>query len=228
MSATTRWWWIRHAPVTGHDGRLYGALDVPCDTSDDASFAGLARNLPADAVWVTSHLSRARDTAAAIVAAEDGHLLAAPEPLVEEDFGEQDFGAWQGLAWAEMETYDPAAYRAFWDNPAGSAPPGGESFADLIDRAAAVIARLNAAHAGRDIVAVTHGGTIRAAMAVALDLSPNKAMSVVVDNLSLTRLEFIEGGLLRGHGGQWRISAVNLPPRPLHEMPDRPKRMYER
>jgi len=221
MSTTTRWWWIRHAPVIGHEGKPYGARDVPCDTSDTEAFLSLARDLPEDAVWVTSHLSRAKDTAAAIVAAG----LEAPEPVIETDFGEQDFGDWQGLAWGEMENFDPAAYKAFWQDPAGSAPPGGESFADLITRASAVIERWNEAHSGRDIVAVTHGGTIRAAVAHALDLSPNKAMSVQVDNLSLTRLEHIEGGLLRGH---WRVTAVNQPPKPVAKMPQRAKRLYKR
>ena len=44
----TRWWWIRHAPVVGHGGRIYGQEDHDCDCSNDDLFARLARELPAD------------------------------------------------------------------------------------------------------------------------------------------------------------------------------------
>src|SRR3546814_4259069 len=62
----TRWWWIRHAPVIGQDGRLYGTLDVDCDCTDAALFRALAARLPDDAVWIVTPLRRTRATAAAI------------------------------------------------------------------------------------------------------------------------------------------------------------------
>ena len=63
LDDVTRWWWIRHAPVVGHAGRIYGSNDVPADTDDPESYANLAQRLPTDAVWVTSHLSRIHVTA---------------------------------------------------------------------------------------------------------------------------------------------------------------------
>ena len=65
----TRWWWVRHAPVVDHDGKIYGQGDVGCDTSDSRSFEGLAGKIPAGAVWVTSNLRRTAQTASAILAA---------------------------------------------------------------------------------------------------------------------------------------------------------------
>ena len=47
-ATTTRFWWVRHAPVDS-EGRIYGQKDMPCDCSDTAVFAGLARQLPRDA-----------------------------------------------------------------------------------------------------------------------------------------------------------------------------------
>ncbi len=72
--------------------------------------------------------------------------------------------------------------------------------------------RLSALHAGRDIVAVAHGGVIRAAVAIALALDAARAMAVRVDNLSLTRLDLVAGGILRGKGGAWRVAGVNMLP----------------
>jgi len=42
---TTRFWWVRHAPVA-HDGRIYGQEDKTCDCTDETVFKGLARQLP--------------------------------------------------------------------------------------------------------------------------------------------------------------------------------------
>ena len=41
----TRWWWIRHAPVSNPRGRIYGATDVPADTTDEATFADVMRGI---------------------------------------------------------------------------------------------------------------------------------------------------------------------------------------
>ncbi|HUC61889.1 MAG TPA: histidine phosphatase family protein [Alphaproteobacteria bacterium] len=196
----TRWWWIRHAPVTSDGGRVYGQSDVPCDCSDRAAFATLARRLPERAVWVTSQLKRTRMTAAAIRDAG----LDLPEPIVEPAFAEQNFGVLQGRVRQEVFKDNPD-WRGFWLAPARTAPTGGESFVDVIARVRPAIARLNEAHGGRDIVAVAHGGTIRAALALALALEPETALAFVADNLSLTRLDHI----VQGGNEAWRVEAVN-------------------
>ncbi len=209
MSRPTRWWWVRHAPVAGNGGRINGQNDVPCDTSDTRAFQALAAALPGDAVWVTSHLARAVDTARAITAAG----VRARRSIVERDLAEQNFGRWQGLRWEDVEAGDDPTYEAFWRSPALNAPPGGESFADLARRVAAVMRRLTAEHAGADIVAVTHGGTIRGALTLALDLEPGQALSIKVDNLSLTRINHVGDAVAARRGGAWRVVGVNVPPR---------------
>jgi alpha-ribazole phosphatase len=184
---------------------IYGANDVDCDVSDVSTLKTLAKMLPEGAVWVTSHLTRAKKTAEALA----GAGLQFDEPLVEENLGEQNFGDWQGLSWDEMRKKDAVAYEAFWKDPTGHCPPGGESFADQILRTGNVIGRLTIAHEGRDIVAVAHGGTIRAALSIALDLDPVRGMALRIDTLSISILEHVEDGLLRGRGGVWRVCGVN-------------------
>lgn len=204
---TTRWWWVRHAPANRHGGIIYGSGEVSCDTSDAASFRGLAQRLPADALWVTSHLSRTKKTAAAII--QGG--AQASEPLIEEGLAEQNFGDWQGRTHEELARQNTPSYHKFWLAPARHAPPGGESFTDVIVRVGAVIERLTEAHAGRDIVAVAHGGSIRAALAVAfgVEANPDASLNFSVDNLSITHIDHIPGP---GAGGNWRIVAVNQSP----------------
>ena len=55
---------------------------------------------------------------------------------------------------------------------------------------------------GGDIVVVSHGGAIRAAVAHALGVHPENALAMSVDTLSLTRLDHIEGP---GKGHNWRL-----------------------
>lgn len=203
MSTRTRWWWIRHAPVTSTGGRIYGNTDPLADCDDPATYSALAQILPKDALLVTSHLKRTHQTADAIRNAG----LTLPDPIVEHDLAEQNFGEWQGRVRAEVYAELPMKH-TFWLAPAHSRAPGGESFVDMMERVRQVIDRLNAEHVGRDIVAVTHGGTIRAAVGLALGLDPEAALACQIDNCSLTRLDHF--GPTESHpGGAWALFHLN-------------------
>lgn len=215
MTITTRWWWIRHAPVINPSGRIYGQRDIPVDTSNATAFAALAARVPAGAVWLTTPLSRTQATAAAIHAAM---TEPPPPPRIEPAFIEQSFGDWQGLAYEDIGAYGrvrPGTKgigvegHRFWLAPAHETPPGGESFVDVMRRVAEGIERLTAEHAGQDIVVVAHGGPIRAALAHALSLDPEAALAFTIDTLSLSRLDHIQGP---GRGNPWRVGPINLPP----------------
>lgn len=201
----TRWWWIRHAPAINGNGRLYGQEDLDCDVGNRPRFETLAGLLPEDAVWLATPLSRTQKTLGAI--ADAGGFDVAPDLV--DAFMEQYFGEWQGLRWDEMEARDPDLYAAFWTDPSGNAPPGGESFAGVIERVAPEMERLTDKYSGRDIVCVAHGGSIRAAVAHALDLHHERGLSLTIDTLSLTRIDHIEGGVLNGMGKVWRVGGVN-------------------
>lgn len=206
----TRWWWVRHAPVVdAHLLRLSGQDDVAADVSDAQAFKTLAARLPLDAVWLTTHLQRTGQTAEALWQAGAPSVA----PLVEPAFAEQAFGDWTGCTWAELGDRDDA--RAFWDAPDAVAPPSKatgkatESFADVCARVAVRIDALTHEFAGRDIVCVAHAGSIRAAVALALGLSPAQALGLDVKNLSLTRLDHLASGLRTQRGGNWRVVGVN-------------------
>ncbi len=200
-AVVTRWWHVRHAPVPNPEGHIYGQTDRDCDTGDTAAFGALATALPAKPRWVTSTLKRTRQTADAILAARGKAADLSAEP----DLVEQSFGDWQGRppheAYAEQGARHP-----FWLCPGTLRPPGGESFLEMMGRVHPCLVRLSRAHAGRDVVAVTHGGTIRAAIALALDLSAETALRFSIDNLSITRIDFIDIG---NSVPMWRVVAIN-------------------
>ncbi len=202
----TRWWWIRHAPVRVDEGRIYGQTDLPCDCSDDRVFSSLAGLLPRKAIWVTSHLARTHQTAKAILAA--GSFEDLPEFQQHQDFAEQHLGDWQGLDRRTFLMNRRQEPDSFWYATADERAPNGESFADLVERVGAAIARVTNAHQGSDIVAVAHGGTIRAAIAIALGLPPRGGFAFMIDNCSLTRLDHYQGR----QGSGWRVTMVNHRP----------------
>lgn len=213
----TRWWWIRHAPVTANQGRLYGQCDHPCDVEDPPTFEALAGLMPKDAVWVTSTLLRTIQTAEAIRARMS---VPAPQPLAYPELMEQHFGDWQGRTYEDVRNGDLGHWHRFWLAPAEAAPPGGESFVHLMDRVRDKIYALSNEHKGRDIVAVTHGGTIRAALAVALGLQPEHALRMVVDNCSLSRIDHVPGPIGSHDPNEshaWRVEYHNLSPRRLRD-----------
>ena len=205
MTEPTRLWLIRHALVAEPArAAIYGNTDVPiCEDTMDAqgdAYAALARRLPRPAHWLVTPLSRTRRTADAIFSA--GYPVA---PLVvEPDLIEQSFGDWHGLAHAEVPARLTMPAHPFWAHAGDEQPPGGESVTHVRERVGAALERLADAWPGQDVVSVSHGGTIRAAVAHALALTPHATLSLSVQNLSLTVLERI--------AGHWRVVCMNCGP----------------
>lgn len=202
--AVTRWWLIRHAPVDAA-GLIYGQLDLPADTGNTAAAQSLAARLPSSPVWLATPLQRTQQTAAAIQAARSEGT----SPTLVPGLSEQHFGDWQGHSVERLMQDDAATWQRFWETPAESRPPNGESFADVVARVRETLTRLSAAYEGRDIVAAAHGGSIRAALAAALDIPAANALSFVIDTWSLTRLDFIHPA--DANAGAWRVGCVNQP-----------------
>jgi alpha-ribazole phosphatase len=165
----------------------------------------VAARLPRDAAWITSGARRCTQTAQTLAAA----CGQAPALHVEPDLAEQDFGAWQGRTHDEIAAAEPEAAARFWQDPAGCAPPGGESFAATLTRVVESIERLAATHGARDLVLVAHAGTVRAALAHAVGLAPAAALRFAIDPLSLTRLDRFAPSAEHG-AAEWRVTCVNL------------------
>jgi len=201
----TAFWLIRHALVAENARAvLYGVMDVPlCETTlmeQAPMYRALASRLPQPAEWLVTPLSRTRRTAETIFA--NGYPA---QPLgVEPGLIEQPLGAWQGLPHADLPEKLALPAHAFWPLAGHEKPPGGESFVETISRVGAAMDRLAEAHAGRDVVIVSHGGAIRAALAHALAIGPDNALHMSIQNLSLTRLE--------RHKRGWRVVCVNEMP----------------
>jgi len=130
-----------------------------------ARAAADACGLPADTLIFSSDFSRAWQTAE-IAAAR----LGAAEATVAEELRERCFGA--------LEGGPVAGYATVWrvDEASDEAGAGGvegvEPAAAVLDRATALVARLERRYAGRDILLVSHGDTLQILQAGFLGLDP--------------------------------------------------------
>jgi broad specificity phosphatase PhoE len=200
---TTRWWWVRHAPVRSDGGNIYGQKDMPCDTSDRYVFEAVAKVLPRNGIWVSSNLMRTHQTAEAIWATG----FPRPAAMAQEvDFAEQHLGRWQGMNRAAFLASRPAG--SSWFADINEPAPGGESFMDLYTRVCRSIERITSEAAGQDVIAVGHGGTIKAALGLALGGVPEKGLSFDIDNCSITRLDHF----MSPERVIWRLPMVNQQP----------------
>jgi len=186
VASESYFWLIRHAPVDGPCGVVHGP-DAPPNLRDTAALSALTARLPPNAFAVCSPARRTRETAVSL----------GLNPLTEVLLREQDFGSWTGRRHSELVTELGDSYREFWKAPASNRPPSGESFVDQIARTNEALASMPSG----DVILVVHSGTVRAALAVALDLSPEAALRFIIDPLSLTRIDRLERG--------WRVVAVN-------------------
>ena len=174
------------------EGRFQGHADPPLNETGRAQAAELAADLEGVelAAVYSSPLRRAVETAE-VVAAEHGL-----EPVAVDALREVDVGSWQGLTRAEIEARFPEQFARWLDYDQGW--EDGESYEGMGRRAVAVLLELAAAHEGERILAVTHGGPIRAAFAFADGTSHAEArrLGPRISNVFLAEFA-VEGGALR-------------------------------
>jgi alpha-ribazole phosphatase len=186
MEGETFLWLIRHAVVDGI-ARTIHPSEAPADLRDRTHLEALRRHLPQDALSYASPSQRTIDTARAL----------GLDPTLVPEFSEQDFGDWTGRRHDDLVAIGGEGYARFWSDPARSRPPGGESFEDQIARVRQGLRQIETGSA----TLVVHSGTIRAALCIALGITPQAALRFVIHPLSITRIDRLSDG--------WRVVSVN-------------------
>jgi len=173
---------IRHAePHEDARGRCYGSLDIGLSDEGRERARRLSRlPLDYDAVYTSPRL-RAVETATAL----------APAPIVVEDLREIDFGELEGRRYEEIARTDPELYRAWMERPTTVRFPGGESFADLRTRALRAFDAIRSRH--ESSVVVTHGGPVRAGVAVWLGMPDEAIFRLDQSYCGVTIVEWLDG-----------------------------------
>lgn len=153
------------------------------------------RRIKAAALY-SSDIARAWETAQII-----GPMLGL-EPQAMPELREIDVGEWEGLTPEELYRRFPDHMREYERDPARTVRKGGESYAQLQERALIALHSIYDTHKSDEtIIAVSHGGTIRALLCHVIGLDLAHFGRMWLDNGSLTELRY------GTHG--WRLIRLN-------------------
>ncbi len=169
--------------------RYAGRSDVPLTDTGIRQAAAAAKRL-ADAgidVIVTSPLLRATRTAQEVAA-----VTGAPV-VTDEGFRETDFGAWEGLTFAEVRERWPAEVTAWLADPE-AAPPGGESFAEVSTRVTDALHRVLTGRDRQTVLIVSHVTPIKTLVAAALLAPPPALYRMHLDVAALCEIDWYADG----------------------------------
>ncbi|MEN9934542.1 MAG: hypothetical protein RLZZ387_1121 [Chloroflexota bacterium] len=190
---------IRHGETDWNASLRYmGQAAVPLNANGRAQAQAAAYRLQrygATALY-TSDILRAEETAS-IVGETTG---LAPRPMPE--LREIDVGQWEGYTPEELYRRFPDHMKEYERDPARTVRLGGESYAQLQERALVALNRIQQTHTkGETVLAVSHGGTIRALLCHVIGLDLAHFGRLWLDNGSLTELRLGSSG--------WRLTRLN-------------------
>ena len=183
---------VRHGETDwNRANRFQGHADPPLNETGRAqahALAGELRDQRFAAVY-TSPLRRALETARILAAS------LALDPRADAGLMEVDVGSWSGLTRTEIEARYPEGFARWLEY--GHGWDDGETYEELGSRVVSGLLRIAADHEGGDVLAVTHGGPIRSALAAAERIGFDEARRSihVVGNCAVIRIA-VQGGVL--------------------------------
>lgn len=189
--APTRFLLLRHGQTELSRQRRYSGRGNPELTDLGRRQADAAARYLAGrggiAAVITSPLQRSSETARFAADALGVDFT------IDDDLIETDFGAWEGLTFAEAAERDPDLH-GDWLRDTALQPPGGESFDDVSLRVQRARDRIIAAHAGSTVLVVSHVTPIKTLLQLALGAGSSILHRLHLDLASLSVAEFYPDG----------------------------------
>ncbi|MFJ1645456.1 bifunctional RNase H/acid phosphatase [Streptomyces sp. NPDC088258] len=137
---------------------------------------------------VSSPLRRCRETAGAVAA------RLGLDVVVEEGLRETDFGAWEGMSFAEVRERYPDDLNAWLASPSVAPTGGGESFATVGRRVAEARDRLLDRYRGRTVLLVTHVTPVKELVRLALGAPPESLFRMELSAASVSVVAYYADG----------------------------------
>ncbi|ASU84508.1 bifunctional RNase H/acid phosphatase [Nocardiopsis gilva YIM 90087] len=170
--------------------RFAGVSDVELTETGHAQARAAARRLAERGdidVILSSPLRRTHDTAEHVARELSLPVEAWP------GFAETDFGAWDGMTFAEVRERWPDEIARWLADPS-VAPPGGESFASVAERVGAARDKALADYAGRTVLVVSHVTPIKVCLQQALLAPPEALFRMHLDVACLSEIDCYSDG----------------------------------
>lgn len=174
--------------------RFQGQSDIPLNETGRKQAQALAERLSAEsfnAVY-SSDLQRAAETAD-IITQMSGYK---PDLHPDARLREVNFGDWEGLTYAEIQTKYPDELAAWEKDLYKTAPPNGETLEELAIRVQSMLDDLRKKHDRQNILIVAHGGVLQTLICLALKLPPAMYWQFHLSIASLSQVAFYPAGAI--------------------------------
>jgi len=166
-------------------GRLPGYPLTPQGQTQAEAVAARLAAVPIKAIY-SSPLERTLETAAPLA------VKLGLEVQVSQPFIEIDYGAWTGMAAADL--IKSPEWIAFNRLRSTSRPPGGESILDIQQRTSTELERLCTLHPDQMVAIFSHGDPIRAVLMHSLGMSCDLLHRIQVDPASISIVQVADWG----------------------------------
>ncbi|NUL07515.1 bifunctional RNase H/acid phosphatase [Streptomyces lunaelactis] len=137
---------------------------------------------------VSSPLKRCRETAEAVASRLNLDVR------IEDGLRETDFGAWEGLTFAEVRERYAEDLTAWLASPKATPTGGGESFATVARRVSSTRDKLLAHYPGRTVLLVTHVTPVKTVVRLALGAPPESLFRMELSAASLSVVAYYADG----------------------------------
>lgn len=175
---------LRHAQTPyNKDQRFRGRIDVPLSGTGRQQAGAVSDALADEKISAIygSPLSRAMETVRPLAERLGLPLLPLPELI------DMDFGEWEGWSLDEAAERAPELFEVWKRNPERMTFPGGESLAQVQQRAMAGLARLVETHRDGAVAICTHRVVCKLILLGLLGLGPEKFWVIQQDTAGINR-----------------------------------------
>jgi probable phosphoglycerate mutase len=186
----TKLYLVRHGETDwNRDMKVQGKTDIELSSVGIKQAGLLASRLAGEKIDViySSSLKRALKTS---------EIIAAKKPCCinkSDKYHEICFGPWEGMTIKEVKEKYSEHFKIYREDPANFRLPGAETFLDLMERTYNAIMEIISLHKGSNILLVSHGTAIKAAIIRILEIDIINYTKFRIDNASISIIGFSEG-----------------------------------
>lgn len=183
----TRLYLVRHGETEWNKAsKIQGGTDTELSAYGMEQAQTLAKRLAREEINViySSSLQRALRTAEIIADYKNCSILKSDE------YHEIRLGPWEGMTLDEIQEKYSEHLLAYREDPANFNLPGAETFSELTERTYNAILEIVNKHSGSNILLVSHGTTIKAAIIKILGIDIINYNKFKIDNASISIIDF--------------------------------------
>lgn len=188
MDSPTRLYLIRHGEVEERFHRVFGGridMDLsPLGQEQARKLALYLQSVPFDAIYA-SPMKRVQQTLEQLVAHQT------MQPVIVNELREVDFGAWTGLAWDEIITRFGISAFQWLDQLDQGLIKEAEPIGHFRERIEDALQSILKDGLGRTAAVLCHGGVIRMALSILLDLPLRKMGAFDFEYASLSIVDWL-------------------------------------